>query len=175
MARAALAGLFVCLLALTGCAALADLGQLREDLETKGYDATSINHDTTNGYSVLSIDVSTADEPTPEDAERIAEVVWTKYPGEIDRLEISINGSVQLAEPYDNLLARFGERPEGMASEDDSSPLTLIVVVVVVAVVFAGLMVLVWHRGRRPPPPVAGPPGYQPGGHFQYPPQPPQG
>lgn len=74
MARAALAGLLVCLLALTGCAALADLGQLREDLDSAGYDATSVNHDTTNGTSVLSIDVSTVDEPAYEDAERIAEV-----------------------------------------------------------------------------------------------------
>jgi hypothetical protein len=176
MARAALTGLLVCLLVLAGCATLADLGQLREDLDSAGYDATSINHNTTNGISVLSIDVSTVDEPTYGDAERIAEVAWTTYPGEIDRMEVSINGSFGFAEDYDDLLVHFGERPEGMAADDaGGSPLTLIVVVVGVAVVFAALMVLLWRRGRRPPPPVAAPPGHQPGGHFQYPPQPPQG
>jgi hypothetical protein len=160
MARAALAGLLVCVLALTGCAALADLGQLRADLDSAGYDATSVNYDTTNGDSVLSIDVSTVDEPTYEDAERIAEVAWTTYPREIDRMEVSINGTFGFAESYDELLVHFGERPD--------SPLTLILVVVGVAVVFAALMVLLWHRGRRPPPPVQ---GYQPDGHFRYPPQ----
>ena len=171
MARAALAGLLVCLLALTGCAALADLGQLRADLDSAGYNATSINHNSTNGVAVLSIDVSTVDEPAPEDAERIAEIAWTTYPREIDRMEVSINGSVLLAESYDHLLVRFGERPDGLPAGDDGSPLTVILIVVGVAVVFTALMVLLWHRGRRPPPPVAPPPGYQPGGHFQYPPQ----
>ena len=174
MARAALAGLLLCVLALTGCAALADLGQLRADLESAGYDATGISHHTTDGVSVLTIEVSTVADPAPEDAERIAEVAWTTYPREIDRMEVSINGSVLLAESYDHLLVRFGERPEGMPGAEDGGPLTVILVVVGVAVVFTGLMVLLWHRGRRSPPPVA-PPGHQPGGHAQYPPQPPPG
>jgi hypothetical protein len=166
MARAALARLLVCVLALTGCAALADLGQLRADLDSAGYDATSVNHDTTNGYSVLSIDVSTVDEPTYADAERIAEIAWTTYPREIDRMEVSINGTFGFAESYDELLVHFGERPEGMPGNDDDSPLTLILVAVGVALVFAALMVLLWRRGRRSPPPVA-----PQGGYVQYPPQ----
>ena len=149
MAR--LAGLLLCVLALAGCAALADLGQLREDLESAGYDATSVNHDTTNGYSVLSIEVSTEEEPTYSDAEEIGEIAWRTFPGEIDRMEITINGSFGFAETYDDLLVHYGERPEDLPGDDgsDDSPLTLILVVAGVAVVFTALMVLVWRRGLR--------------------------
>lgn len=176
MARAALAGLLVCVLALTGCAALADLGQLREDLNSAGYDATTINQNTTNGHTVLSIGVAMPDDvPTDEDSEKVAEVVWTTYPSDFDQLVITMNGAVRLDATADDLTGRFGERPE-IAGEpaDDGGPSSalLVIVVLVVAVVFAGLMVLLWHRGRRPPPPVAPPPGHQqPGGPFQYPPQ----
>lgn len=176
MARAALAGLLLCVLALTGCAALADIGELRGDLESAGYDATNINHHTTNGVTVLSIDVTVLDdEPTDEATEHVAEIAWTKYPREIDRLEVSVNGRPLLAEDYDALVERFGERPEGMPAGGGNSTVTVLLVVGGVAVVFVALMVLVWRRGRRPPPPVAPPPGYQPGGYYQYPPRPPQG
>lgn len=179
MARAALAALLACVLALAGCAALADLGQLRQDLETAGYDATTVNHNTTNGFSVLSISVSMPDAvPADEDAERVAEIVWRKYPGEFDRLVVTMNGAPRLDATADDLTGMFGERPAdlaGSSEEGGSSSALTVILILVGAAVFAGLMVLVWYRGRRPPPPVAPPPGYQPGGHFQYPPPPPQG
>lgn len=180
MARAALAALLACVLALAGCAALADLGKLREDLATAGYDATSVNHNTTNGFSVLSIGISMPDAvPADEDAERVAEIVWRKYPGEFDRLVVTMNGAPRLDATADDLTGRFGERPADLAGssaeEGGSSSALTVILILVGAAVFAGLMVLVWYRGRRPPPPVAPPPGYQPGGHFQYPPQPPRG
>jgi hypothetical protein len=151
MARAALAGLLVCLLALTGCSALADLGQLREDLDSAGYDAAGIDHDTTNGYSVLTIEATTAGEPTDSDAEEIGRVAWTTFPGEIDRMEIILNGWSGFSEDYDDLLVRYGERPEDLPGDDgdDSNSLTVILIAVGVAVVFTGLMVLLWRRGRR--------------------------
>ena len=175
MARATLAGLLVCVLALAGCASLADLGQLREDLDAAGYDATSLNHNTTNGVAVMSVDVSMTEEPTDADAERVAEIVWTKYPGEIDRLQIAMNGRLQLEMTDDDLRTMFGDRPEGKADEESGGSSALTVVLILVgAAVFAGLMVFLWYRGRKPPPPVAPPPAY-PHQQFHYPPQPPQG
>lgn len=176
MARAVLAGLLVCLLALAGCEALADVEKLRSHLGAAGYDAGRIQHTTNNGTTFLSIAVVTDGEPTDEDAERIAEVAWKKFPREFERLLIWINASMALDDSHGDLLRRFGERPEGLTATDEgANPATVILIVAGVAVVFVALMVLVWHRGRRPPPPVALPPGYQPGGYPEYPPQPPQG
>jgi hypothetical protein len=180
MARAALAALLVCVLALAGCTALADLGQLREDLDAAGYNATSVNHNTTNGNAVLSIGISMPDAvPTDDDANKVAEIVWTKFKGDFDRLVIDMNGAVRVDATPDDLTSQFGERPESLTEPSGkkdgggSSALTVILILAG-AVVFAGLMVLVWYRGRgKPPAPPQ--PNYQPGGHFQYPPQPPQG
>ena len=180
MARAALAALLACLLALAGCAALADLGKLQQDLDEAGYSAASINHNTTNGNSVLAIGITMPEAvPTEEDARKVAEVVWNDYPGDFDRLVIDMNGATRMDATPEDLRAEFGDRPAelGEAAEEGggSSALTIILILAGAAV-FAGLMVLLWYRGRRPPPPVAPPTGYQqPGGHFQYPPQPPQG
>jgi hypothetical protein len=182
MARAALAALLACVLALAGCATLADLGQLQQDLDEAGYSATSINHNTTNGNSVLSISVAMPDAvPTDEDATKVAEIVWNRYPGDFDRLVIDMNGAVRVDATPDDLKAQFGDRPaelgeaEEKGAEGGGSSALTIILILAGAAVFAGLMVLLWYRGRKPPPPVAPPSGYQPGGYFQYPPQPPQG
>lgn len=179
MVRATAAALLVCVLALTGCAALADLGQLRQDLGAAGYDATSINHNTTNGNATLSIGISMPDAvPTDDDANKVAEVVWTKFKGDFDRLVVSMNGAVRLDATPDDLTSQFGDRPEGLtksSSKKDSGSSALTVILILAgAVVFAGLMVLVWYRGKSKPP-APPQPNHQPGGHFQYPPQPPQG
>lgn len=172
MARAALAALLVCVLAMTGCTALANLGQLREDLDAAGYDATSVNHNTTNGNAVLSIGISMPDAvPSDDDANKVAEVVWTKFKGDFDRLVITMNGAVRLDATPDDLTSQFGERPAGATDsapkKDGGSSALTVILILAGAVVFAGLMVLVWYRGRSKPP--AAPPGYQ------YPPRPPQG
>lgn len=171
MARAALAALLVCVLALAGCTALADLGQLREDLDAAGYDATSINHNTTNGNATLSIGIAMPDAvPSDDDANKVAEIVWTKFKGDFDRLVIDMNGAVRVDATPDDLTSQFGERPEGLTTpsskKDGGSSALTVILILGGAVVFAGLMVLVWYRGRTKPP---APP--QPGGHFQYPPQ----
>jgi len=176
MAR--VAALLICLLALAGCAALADLGQLREDLDAAGYDATSINHNTTNGNAVLSIGIAMPDAvPTDDDANKVAEIVWTKFKGDFDHLVIDMNGKVRVDATPDDLASQFGERPESTTSsaskKDGGSSALTVILILAGAVVFAGLMVLIWYRGRSKPPPQ--PPNHQPGGHFQYPPQPPQG
>lgn len=169
MARAALAALLVCVLALAGCSALADLGQLREDIGAAGYDATSINHNTTNGNAVLSIGISMPDAvPTDDDANKVAEIVWTKFKGDFDRLVITMNGAVRLDATPDDLTSQFGARPESAtersADKDGGSSALTVILILAGAVVFAGLMVLVWYRGRSKPP--AAPPT-----HYQYPPQ----
>jgi hypothetical protein len=146
------AGLAVALVALAGCAALADVAALSGDLQDAGYRSTSVNHNTVNGYSTLSIAATMPDEvPTEADGDEIAELVWTTYSGEFDQLQVTLNGKVVVNETADELRARFGDRPEGMADGGSAggSPVVLIVVVVVIALVFTGLMVLVWHRGRR--------------------------
>jgi hypothetical protein len=153
MARAALAGLLLCVLALAGCAGLAELGQLRADLDAAGYDATSINHNTTNGHSVLSIDVSMPDAvPTGEDAGKVAEVVWTENPTDFDQLVVTMNGAARLTATTDELTARFGERPEAVRKQSDdgggSSSALTVILILAGAAVFAGLMVLLWYRGR---------------------------
>jgi hypothetical protein len=175
MSRAVLVGLVAVLLALAGCSAIADLGELRQELRSAGYNATNLDYTSTNGVDVLTVGVAGADEDAgEEDAAGVAEIVWTRYPAEIDRLVVVVNGAVRLEATDDELTERFGERPAGVAAarEEGGSPL-LIILICVGAAVFAGLMVLVWWRGRRPPPPVA--PPYPPQYPNQYPPQyPPQ-
>lgn len=169
MSRAVSAGILVCVLALTGCSALAGLAQLQSDLSSAGYNATGINHNTTTSGSTLAVEVAMADAvPTDEDADRIAEVVWTSYPARFDELVIVINGKSFMDASADDLRDRFGERPAslGASSGGGGTNVVAIVVILAVAVLFAGLIVLLWRRGRRVPPPVA-PPPYQ---SYQAPP-----
>ena len=186
MSKAALAGLLVCLLALAGCVgSLRDVSDLQGDLDAAGYEAHNISANTMNGYTTLSITIAMpSDVPTEEDADEVAEVVWTTYRSDFDELVIVMNGAVRMTATQEELTDRFGPRPEGVTGEDSaragrgSSALTVILILAG-AVVFAGLVVLLWYRGRKPPPPAGPPPGhpqhYQPGGHAQYPPQPPPG
>jgi hypothetical protein len=154
-------------LALASCAGLAKLGELQTDLSSAGYTATRINQNTTNGHDLLNIEVTTESATTiatDEDADRIAEIVWTKYPAEVDELVVIINGRPMMDASSDELAGRFGERPAGLTSGDggdSGDPTMLIVIVVVAALLLAGLFVLIWWRGRRPPPQVAPPMYYQ--------------
>jgi hypothetical protein len=145
------AGLAV-VLALAGCAAIADVVSLSSDLDKAGYVGTSVSHNTVNGYSLLRIETALPDRvPTEADGDEVAELVWTTYSGEFDRLRVVLNGELMVDKDVDELRAQFGDRPEGMSDlrSDNGSNVILIVVVVVIALVFTGLMVLVWHRGRR--------------------------
>jgi hypothetical protein len=172
MSRAVLVGMLMCVLALAGCTALAQLTTLQSELASAGYSGTDINHNTTNGYSTLSIEATMpASTPTDEDADRIAEIVWTTYPVELDELVVVINGQVLMTASAGELTDRFGVRPVSSREDGGGSGVVIIVVTLVVAVLLAGLVVLVWWRGRRPPPPVA-PPGNPPMPNpYQYPPQ----
>jgi len=156
--------LVLCAMALTGCAALADLGTLRTDLEDAGYDVPNINHNTMNGHSVLSLGVAAAEgDATEEDAGRIAEIVWTKYSGDFDELAITINGVPALTASADELTERFGERPDGSGEQKKGgSRVVVVIVVLIVAAVLAAIFVMVWLRGRRPPPPAQYPPSAYP-------------
>jgi hypothetical protein len=177
MPRAVLAGMLICVLALAGCTALAHLTALQSELATAGYSATAVNHHTINGRSTVGIEASMpTGTPSDEDADRIAEIVWTTYPVEIDELMIAINGQILMTASADELTERFGTRPVSPRDDGGGSSVMIIVVTLVVAVLLAGLVVLVWWRGRRPPPPVAPPPGYpQVPNPYQHRPQFPSG
>jgi hypothetical protein len=170
MSRAVLAGLLMCVLALVGCAAVMQLTELQAELDAAGYGNTDINHNTTNGHDTLAVDaLMPNDVPNDANATEIAEIVWTRYPGEFDELVISINGEVFVEASAAELADQLGERP--VRENNGGTNVTAIVVVVVVALVFAGLMVLLWWRGRRPPPPVAAPATPQMPNPYQQPPQ----
>jgi hypothetical protein len=174
MSRATLAGVFLCVLTLVGCASIVRLSQLQAELDAAGYGTTNIDHNSVDEHSTLFIGTTmTNDVPTDEDAAEIAEIVWTRYPGWFDQLVISINGEVRLDATPAELTERFGERPEARTATRSGANVTAIVVVLVVAALFAVSMVLLWRRGRRTPPPVAPPAHPQMPNPYQY--QPPPG
>jgi hypothetical protein len=175
MSRAVLAGLLMCVLALVGCSAIAQLTELQADLDAAGYGTTSIDHNTTNGHSTLVIEAMMPnDVPTEDDANEIAEIVWQRYPADFDELVISINGEVLVQASVADLTDQFGARPAEERTASNETDVTAIVAVLAVAVLFAGLMVLLWRRGRRPPPPVAPPAPPQMPNPYQHPQPPPQ-
>lgn len=174
MRRAAL--LVSLLLVLVGCSVLKSMDALGKDLDAAGYEATGLNHNTVNGVSTLYVEVVRSNEvPTEEQADDVAEVVWTKYQEDFDQLQVVINAQLMLSADADELAAKFGDRPAGLTEKDGKRGgmnVTALVVILAIAVAFAGLMVWLWRRGRKPPPPVAPPwPGYPPMG-YSYPPQP---
>lgn len=172
MSRAALAGMLICVLALVGCSSLVALSELQSDLQSAGYESQNINHNVMNGHSTLLINAAMPHGvPSEDDANQIAEIVWTTYPAEVDELVITINGQQLMDASAADLKERFGERPASLKAPDGGGTnVLLIVVILVVAALFAGLVVLLWRRGRRPPPPVA-PPSYQQPPYQQPPPQ----
>lgn len=170
MSKAVFAGLLLCLLALAGCGGLVKVAELQVDLESAGYGTTTVHHDTMNGQDVLTIGLTTTGEWSDEDEDRVAELVWRNYPGEIDELWIMADGQFVVEVTGAELLDRYGERPADLftAGRDRATPVFPIVVVVVVGLLLAGLVVLVWWRGRRPPPFVP-PPANLPMPHpYQY-------
>jgi hypothetical protein len=175
MSRAVLAGLLMCVLALVGCTAIAQLTELQAELDAAGYLNPDINHNTTNGRSTLTIEALLPNGvPTDSNATEIAEIVWTRYPADFDELVVSINGEVFVDASAADLTDQFGARPAGERTASNETDVTAIVVVLVVAALFAGLMVLLWRRGRRPPPPLAPPAPPQMPNPYQHPQPPPQ-
>lgn len=163
MSRAVLAGVFLVMFVVAGCAQLNNLIKLGGDIEGAGYDSVGCQSNSFNGHTVLEIQASTSAEPaTQDDANRIARVVWEKYDGTFDELRITVNGATVLDRTESELADMFGDRPAGVVTEKrEVANFTLVIVLTAVgALLFVGLAVLVWWRGRRPPPPVA-PPTYQ--------------
>ncbi len=156
-----LCAMAACLLALAGCTTLADLGELRTALEDAGYDVSNIDHSTNNGYAVLSIS-AVSEEGAPADVDRIAELIWTKFPGEIDELAIALDGGPARVASADELTEKFGERPADLTAkeEDSGSDVVAVVVILAGAAVLTGILVLVWRNGRRPPPRAYAPQQY---------------
>ncbi len=148
------------LVLLAGCSSLAKLNELGTALEAEGYQVTSLNHNSSPAGSVLSVQlVAPGEAATEDDAAGVAEVVWTEFDGDFDRLEVIINARPLLTATADELTERFGERPAGLAEDKgDGMNVTALVILLAIAAAFVALMIWIWHRGRRPPPPVA-PPG----------------
>ena len=166
MSRAILTGVFLLTLVLSGCAALNNLLDLGDAIEDAGYHSVSCNSNSVNGHTILDINANTTtDEPTNNDAPRIAKIVWTTYDGTFDELRITINGTPSLDATTDELTDMFGNRPEGVVSNTGSNFTMVIILTLVAAAILIGLVILIWWRGRKPPPPVAPPP------YYQYPPQ----
>lgn len=149
-----LGGLLVCLLAVAGCSTLAALQELSSEVQAAGYENVNINHQSTNGHSVLTIEAMRNETLSGKDADEIAEIVWTTYAAEFDELQVVLNGQLVLTAGPDELAARFGERPAGLGEDSSSGGVnvTALVVILACAAVVAVMLVLLWRRGNRPPP-----------------------
>ena len=147
------AGLLVCLLAVAGCATLAALQDLSSEIQAAGYENVNINHQNTNGHSVLTIETTRNETLSSKDADKIAEIAWTTYAADFDELQVVLNGELALTAGPDELAAQFGERPAGLGEESSSGGVnvTALVVILACAAVLAVILVLVWRRGNRPP------------------------
>jgi hypothetical protein len=135
------AGLVAVLVTLAGCAALADVAALSDDLRDAGYRSPSVDHETRNGYSTLSIAAtSPAGSPPETDGAEVSELVWTTYHGDVDRLRVVLDGRLVVDETAEELRSRFGARPAGLddPGAGGGTNVVMIVVVVVVALVFTG-------------------------------------
>lgn len=170
--------LLVCLLAIAGCSTLADLQKLGSEVESAGYDNVNVNHNITNGHSLLVIKATRDGTISSADAEKVAEIAWTKYPGDFDELQVVLNGELKLTAGPDELKSRFGERPAELAeSSSGGVNIVAIVGILLCGAVVAVILVVVWRRSNRPPPrpnqqyPQAYPPQYQQPYQQQYQPQ----
>jgi len=173
MSRAVRAlGLLVCLLAVAGCSTLAALQDLSSEVQATGYENVNINHQSTNGHSVLTIEAMRNETLSDKDADEIAEIAWTTYEADFDELEVVPNGQLALTAGPDELAAQFGERPAGLSEKSSSGGVnvTALVVILACAVMVAVFLVLLWRRGNRRPPTPNQP--YPPQSSFPYSPPP---
>jgi hypothetical protein len=166
------AGLLVCLLAVAGCSTLAALQDLSSEVKAAGYENVNINHQSTNGHSVLTIEAMRTETLSGKDADKIAEIAWSTYAADFDELQVVLNGQVVLTAGADELAAQFGERPAGLGEESSSDGVnvTALVVILACAAVVAVILVLLWRRGNRRPPAPNQP--YPPQSRFPYSPPP---
>jgi hypothetical protein len=151
------------LLALAGCAALADLNELSKDLNAEGYEIANVHHNTTNGHAVLRIDAVRPNEvATADHTAEIAELAWDRFAGDFDELWVTVNADEKLTATHDELTERFGERPAQVRPESESGGSKAVTIIVILAVAVVGTVLLVLHarRGRRPPPPPMAPSTY---------------
>ncbi len=144
------------LLALVGCGAEPkpsddSLAELRSTLIGEGYLATNTSYSTIGDPEVGVNAILDSDKPDVIDAgaeratERIAEIVWTTFPGEVSQVEVSINSGRESVLRSDELSEKFGERPDGLVEEDH----TATVVIIAAGVLVAALVVLAWWRHRN--------------------------
>lgn len=141
-------------LVLAGCARSAVdpgplLDELQDTLVEEGYLAHQVGYDTITGEKVFVRAVLDSDKPAVVDAGwgpavmRVAEIVWTTFPAEVDSVKVTIELGGERTISADRLTEEFGERPDGLVEED--FPVVWVVVVVVVPV---GVAALVWWRRR---------------------------
>jgi len=167
-----MAVLLVCLLVVTGCSTLAALQDLSSEIQAAGYENVNINHQNTNGHSVLTIQAMRNETLSSQDADEIAEIAWTTYAADFDELQVVLNGQPALTAGPDDLAAKFGERPTGLGEEPSSGGVnvTALVVILACAAAVAVFLVFLWRRGNRPPPAPNQP--YAPQSPYPYNPPP---
>jgi hypothetical protein len=142
--------LLVCLLALAGCFPGTRSEALSSALDDAGYTGAGISLDRQGDGLALTVSVSSFDGTvTVANAERVAEIVWTDYPGTFDELRVEVDRQPSLTATEAELAERFGPRPPDLMTWDDGPTVTVVVVTSGVAVLLTGVFVLVWWRGRR--------------------------
>jgi hypothetical protein len=144
--------LLVCVFAVAGCSSLAALQGLASDVQSAGYQNVNVNQQVTNGRSVLTIAATRNQTLSETDAAEVAEIAWKKFPGDIDELQVVLNGDLAMDAGSDELVSRFGERPAGRAEESSGGGVNIaaVVVVLVFAAALTVFLVLLYRRVNRP-------------------------
>jgi hypothetical protein len=141
----------VCALAMAGCAPMGKVTRLQFDLADAGYETTAVDHRTSDGVAVLSVEGYLPRGPaTEDDLGQVAEIVWTTFPGDVDELRVLLAGTAQVTMSDDELAARFGPRPDELPTGDGEVDVAALAVILVSAAALTGIFVLVWRRGLRP-------------------------
>src|SRR5215217_7810269 len=148
----ALLAVLLCAATAGGCAMVADIAGLTSRIQDAGYENVQVNHKVTNGVDVLTVEAVTPNEPaTDEDALRIAEIVWTTYPRQVDRLDLVLNGRQVVSASRQDLTEEFGQRNPDLDKGTGIGRILLVglAIVGVMLVLLVLLIVLLIRRGRR--------------------------
>ncbi|MGW4112621.1 hypothetical protein ACWEFJ_17265 [Actinosynnema sp. NPDC004786] len=159
--RARLLGMLLCVLMAAGCASLAELSNLGSRIQDKGYTGISVRHNTSNGFDTLAVAAYNI-ERRDDDGEAIFRLVWDTYPGEVDRVVVTVNDKTRSA-TAEELHEAYG--PHEVQPAGGSGSGTVVAWLVLVGFLLVGglvVVVVVRRRRLRREPPM---PPYPPGPH----------
>jgi hypothetical protein len=101
----------LCLFALASCTPGATVAGFEAELKTAGYEVKGIEHDRAIGDGVLKLDLVMSGKPTDADWDKICKVAWTRYPDDIDELQLTVNGKYGLSMLDRELREAYGQHP----------------------------------------------------------------